>query len=421
MKKITLILPLMFLFNATYLQAQCPDSLIKNAILSPLKCYGDSNAIFSISLSAKAVEPVKYIYKNEAMDTVFTKDFYIYNLKAGKYSCTVTDAKGCRDSIKVAIKQPEFMSVDLQTLQCDDGSGNGKIKGIVRVADSTYTYRWDTGDTILSRVKAGERFWVTVKNSNGCEYRDRELMFKCGQKECNYLIINDLLVTDVDCFGGFDGSVSIVLKDSLPYPLSISLYNDKYQFMSNDFPIYYLPAGIYNYVVKDARGCMDSLKFAVKQPKVINIDMRIVNCDDGSENGAIKAFVQVGDSSYIHRWVTGDTILRNLKAGQYTPVYISDGICQSVFGLKMTRCTTTKTEDLSENIHIYPNPVSDKIFIESPFRIEKVEILDVTGRIISVFNEKDLKEIPLSNLQFGSYFIKFYALKCILVKKFIKF
>lgn len=144
MKKVLILMPLMVFFYASLLQAQCSDSLINKPIFFPLKCYGDSNALFGVSLTTKAIEPVTYTYKKEGMDNVFSKDIFISHLKAGKYSCTVTDARGCRDSIKVEITQPKQMSVDLQTVQCDDGTGNGKIKGIVRVGDSIYPYRWES-------------------------------------------------------------------------------------------------------------------------------------------------------------------------------------------------------------------------------------------------------------------------------------
>lgn len=401
------------------MNGQCTDSLIKNPFIKHVECFGDSNAYFFIQLTDKVVQPVKYAFKKVGVDTILSTKDYIYNLKTGIYSCTVTDARGCQDSVKVEITQPKQLSVDLQTVQCDDGSGNGKMKAIVREGDASYPYHWANGDTILSQVKAGVGIWVKVKNGEKCEFRDRELMIKCGQTTCNRLIIKDLVIQEARCYGSLDGTAYAVLKDSISKPVTTELYDNAYRLIHRD--VYSLVSGgNYTYISRDANGCVDSIKFEVKQPQPIKIEMIIVNCDDGSGNGAIKAKVQSRDSSYLYTWATGDTILRNLKAGKNYDATVLDGICFFRNQITMILCNTTKTNDISESIRIYPNPVSDKITIETTSTIQKVEILDVLGKSITVYTQKDLKELPISILHAGSYFIRIYTEKGIVMKKFIK-
>lgn len=158
----------------------------------------------------------------------------------------------------------------------------------------------------------------------------------------------------------------------------------------------------------------------LKSLNSVKIDFTILNCDDGTNNGRIKALITTKDSIYTYKWATGDSILNNLIAGQKYAVTITKNNCQVAESVVMKSCNTTPTIDRDETVKIYPNPVSDKIFIESPFNIQKVEIFDVTGTIIAIFKEKNMKEIPLSMLHAGSYFMKLYFEKRIGIKRFMK-
>ena len=72
----------------------------------------------------------------------------------------------------------------------------------------------------------------------------------------------------------------------------------------------------------------------------------------------------------------------------------------------------------TEKISIYPNPTSGQLKIENgELRIEKVEIVDVTGKTILMSGETT---IDISHLPNGTYFVKIQTESGILVKKVIK-
>ncbi len=60
-------------------------------------------------------------------------------------------------------------------------------------------------------------------------------------------------------------------------------------------------------------------------------------------------------------------------------------------------------------LKVYPNPSTDLINFDSPFRIDKLEITDITGSII--FQSEDIKhnyKIPINSFSPGLYIYKAY-------------
>lgn len=75
--------------------------------------------------------------------------------------------------------------------------------------------------------------------------------------------------------------------------------------------------------------------------------------------------------------------------------------------------TTTAIQDVNktnELVHVYPNPVQDKLFIQEIGKLDAYEIFDLQGRLMlkgSFIKEKSIDVKALSN---GCYFVKLYSL-----------
>jgi hypothetical protein len=75
-------------------------------------------------------------------------------------------------------------------------------------------------------------------------------------------------------------------------------------------------------------------------------------------------------------------------------------------------------EVAAEKIRLYPNPITNVLIIESgELRVEKVDILDVTGKTVFSSNKT---EINISHLPSGTYFVKMQTASGELIKKVIK-
>ena len=79
-------------------------------------------------------------------------------------------------------------------------------------------------------------------------------------------------------------------------------------------------------------------------------------------------------------------------------------------------------EELNSSLSIYPNPVSDRLYIETDAVIEEVIVYDVFGRckITETQSHKDTKSIDISDLNNGIYFVKIRTAEGEIVKRIVK-
>lgn len=81
--------------------------------------------------------------------------------------------------------------------------------------------------------------------------------------------------------------------------------------------------------------------------------------------------------------------------------------------------TGVKTLQNKSFVEIYPNPVNHSLFIKCEKKINKIEIYDISGKIISfVSNPKN--DINVSGLKSGTYFLNITTKNKIEIKRFIK-
>ncbi len=74
-----------------------------------------------------------------------------------------------------------------------------------------------------------------------------------------------------------------------------------------------------------------------------------------------------------------------------------------------------------KNLLVFPNPTQNKLIIHSAIHdFESVSITDINGRIVMDFVDTNSKEIDVSNLKAGMYFITITSSEGKISKKFIK-
>ncbi len=80
-------------------------------------------------------------------------------------------------------------------------------------------------------------------------------------------------------------------------------------------------------------------------------------------------------------------------------------------------------EEMNASFNIYPNPVNDKLCIETETEIEEVVIYDIYGRVQNLKNSETQKlknSIDVTNLNSGVYFVKIVTENGEAVQRFIK-
>ena len=76
----------------------------------------------------------------------------------------------------------------------------------------------------------------------------------------------------------------------------------------------------------------------------------------------------------------------------------------------------------AENIQLFPNPAQSEINLQHTTAVEKIQVIDVLGKILfeKKTNSQQNLKINISQFQNGVYFVKAYSTQGVVVKKFVK-
>lgn len=96
---------------------------------------------------------------------------------------------------------------------------------------------------------------------------------------------------------------------------------------------------------------------------------------------------------------------------------LTDGYWEEHFSIKVSN--SDNISDLNYVFNIYPNPVEDKVIIETDIKIEKVSIYDTYGRLMTTSNGQQ-SNVDVSNFNNGVYFINISHDNGEITKLFIK-
>ena len=131
-----------------------------------LDCFGDEDGFINVEVS-KGIPPYQYEWSEVGLDGNF-----VFNLSAGTYTVTVTDAAGSQTVQEITIE--EYPQITAQATITDDvdGQNNGSITLDISGGVPPYTYSWGGGltdvDSSVSGLAAGE-YSVTITDDLGCQ------------------------------------------------------------------------------------------------------------------------------------------------------------------------------------------------------------------------------------------------------------
>jgi len=144
-------------------------------------CFGFDNGTATVSYSG-GTGSVSYLWNDPApVQTAATAS----NLGPGNYSVTVTRTSGCAIA-NVTITEPADLILNIQTVQCDNGSCNGIATQVVTGGTTPYSYQWKLGSfsyntQTLSGMCSGSNYRAIVTDANGCpKERSKIKIPSCG-------------------------------------------------------------------------------------------------------------------------------------------------------------------------------------------------------------------------------------------------
>ena len=100
--------------------------------------------------------------------------------------------------------------------------------------------------------------------------------------------------------------------------------------------------------------------------------------------------------------------------GDETESALSEEVCVKTLGEGI--------EELTSSVSIYPNPVSDKLYIEAEAEVKEVVVYDVYGRrqVTETPSHQGNLSVDVTDLNSGVYFVKVVTENGEAVQRFIK-
>lgn len=278
-------------------------------------CFGFSNGSATATATGGTL-PYSYAWNTAPPQAAATAT----GLPAGSYTATITDGNGCIAAATVTLGQPQplVLATTATNLSCP-GANDGTASVAATGGTAPYSISWNTIPAAttgsLTNLPQGS-YTATVTDAQGCtasatvsvSYPYDSLQAEPG------------ILTHVSCFGGTDGTGSVLASGGLP-PYTYSWNTSPAQTGSTATG---LPAGTYTVTVTDANGCTDTAVLLINQPAApvsVQLTVNNISCH-GTSTGSVASQATGGTPPYSYSWntvpVQTGASISAVPAGTYT-------------------------------------------------------------------------------------------------------
>lgn len=261
------------------------------------------------------------------------------------YNYNIIDHYGCSWNTNVTLEVVDNPTVDL-------GPDITFCPGInshffnANNPGSTFTWQDFSTNSTYNAVLPGD-YAVTVTNGQ-CKATDEVKIYP----HTGFTLQNS--VSNVQCFGGNDGSLSILATTD--YPPYLYTWSDEQ--IGEDAED--LTVGEYFVTIIDNMGCTTHDTMTVTQPSILEASSNstIVSCFGGN-NGEIDLSVVGGVPNYTFQWNNGDVNedIFDLSAGDYSVSIYDDQNCILVHEVTVSQATEISTALAGD--HTYCNEIEE--------------------------------------------------------------
>ena len=270
--------------SVTISSYQIKISLSYNQFICGGTCTGYAQAWVS-----EGVPPYTYLWSNGETDEI------IYDLCAGNYSVTVTDANECSASKNLTILSFNELSLSTATYQSQCGICDGWAAVSTSGGTSPYNYLWSDGQaTQLAAGLCVGIYTVTVTDYHGCTETDTVSITSSSGMSLSFSS------SDASC-GVCDGT-GIVTPSGGSVP-----YNYLWSDAQTDSTATGLCPGTYQVTVTDALGCPIIDNITISEPFPVSLSVSSVAAACDSCNGSATAIASGGAAPYTYLWSNGQT------------------------------------------------------------------------------------------------------------------
>ncbi len=296
-------------------------------------CFGDSSGSATVNITGGTPPiSIQWIGTLPVQNTATA-----INLKAGTYTCIVTDVNGCSAQSVANINHLNTLITPVLAItNASCGNSNGQIVVTATGGSGTYQYKLNNGvysaTNTFTNLAAGSDS-VFVKDNNGCE-----VFVISTISNIQGPVISVIDSANVSCFGSNDGFI-ILNVTGAAQPITYSWSDGPTTLTRNN-----LGPGNYTFTAQDANNCISVRNFIITEPTAITISEIIPNkngiynitCNTLAD-GEIQVIANGGvpftsTTAYNYQWsisgASGANVI-NLTAGPYT-VTVTDSMGCSV-------------------------------------------------------------------------------------------
>ncbi len=228
-----------------------PDPLVLSTYTQDVLCYGEQTGSIDLIVQG-GTPPYSYQWSNSSN----SQD--LFDIFAGIYVVTVTDANNCEAYTMVQIQQPDLpLHGDITPIhvRCF-GEGNGVADLNVFGGTPPYYFNWSNGEIsedIYDLIPG--IYSVTINDAHNClDYDTVQIL------QPQAPIVGTINGTNVSCNGESDGNIYVQVSGGRP-PYTYVWSNGSWE--QNQIGV---PAGIYYVTVTDSSYCHYEMSFTVTEP-----------------------------------------------------------------------------------------------------------------------------------------------------------
>ncbi len=297
-------------------------------------CFNSADGAATVA-GAGGTAPYSFSWSSNTQTTATST-----GLAAGNYNATVTDARGCIDTVANIVIRNPFAQAPAATINvvnstsCPNGNGVATVQTVINMTGnpSTYQYTWSNGASTAaaSGLNAGS-YTVTITDNNGCNLA--QTVTVTGTT----VFISGFSLTNPSC-GVSNGTVGVnAANGTAPYSYIWSANaNGQTTQTANG-----LASGTYSVTVIDANGCQANgsafLNSNSVQLSIADREERLTCFGDATGFIDIDAVTPV-PTTVTYNWSNGATTqdIAGLPAGTYTltaSVQSGTATCSSVIAM----------------------------------------------------------------------------------------
>lgn len=306
-------------------------------------CFGGQNGSITLQV-AGGTSPYTYNWAGSAPGFPGSTVQNPTGLRAGNYTVTITDSKGCTFVSVPAIQvgQPSDISVAPSLVTVSPVTCFGLNNGSISLPNPTggtpgYTYAWSNNATTKNIANlTGGQYTVTITDNQTCT---KTYSYNVTAPSAPLTIASNGGTTAATCFGANNGQAAVsVAGGTQPWVVSWRLNSPTGQTIATGISTNGLVPGNYFPVVTDNNGCTSVVATAIvvggpTQAIEINETIQHVKCAD-DDNGSIALNPSGGNGApYTVSWNTGQNTLTisNLSGGNYIPTVTDASGCTIAF------------------------------------------------------------------------------------------